>query len=71
MISDRKAMRAVETLRVYCNERGCKAKYSKAKCRFRNEMSDECTLQVRCPAYFPKYYENDKTEQNVNKWEKT
>lgn len=71
MISDRKAMRAVETLRVYCDERGCKAKDSKVKCMFSNDVSNECAMQVRCPAYFPKYDNYGKSKQNVNKCEKT
>ena len=48
MISDAKAIKAAETLRRYCSERGCNA-----ECYFYSKLSATCALKVKAPENFP------------------
>lgn len=48
MISDEKAIKAAETLRRYCSERGCNA-----ECWFYNKLSATCQLKVKSPENYP------------------
>ena len=48
MTADAKAIKAAETLRRYCSERGCNA-----ECVFYNRISATCQLKVKAPECFP------------------
>lgn len=48
MTADAKAVKAAETLRRYCSERGCNA-----DCVFYNRLSATCQLKVKSPEYYP------------------
>ena len=48
MTADAKAIKAAETLRRYCSERGCNA-----ECVFYNRISATCQLKVKAPENFP------------------
>lgn len=48
MTADAKAIKAAETLRRYCSERGCNA-----DCVFYNRLSATCQLKVKSPDCFP------------------
>lgn len=48
MTADTKAIKAAETLRRYCAERGCNA-----ECVFYNRYSATCKLKVKAPENFP------------------
>lgn len=48
MTADSKAIKAAETLRKYCAERGCNA-----DCCFYNRLSATCQLKVKSPECFP------------------
>lgn len=48
MTADSKALKAAETLRKYCRERGCNA-----DCVFYNRISATCQLKVKAPENFP------------------
>lgn len=47
MIADKKAIKAAETLRRYCSERGCNV-----ECVFYNRLSATCQLKVKSPEHF-------------------
>ena len=48
MTSDAKAIKAADTLRRYCSERGCNA-----ECYFYSKLSATCALKVKAPENFP------------------
>lgn len=48
MISDAKAIKAADTLRRYCSERGCNAEFV-----FYNRLSATCKLKVKSPENYP------------------
>ena len=48
MTADAKAIKAAETLRRYCSERGCNA-----DCVFYNRLSATCQLKVKSPECYP------------------
>lgn len=51
MISDAKVIKAVDTVRRYCDERGCNSDLH--KCVFHCDISGECMLKVKAPCCFP------------------
>lgn len=54
MTADNKAIKAAETLRRYCAERGCNA-----DCCFYNRLSATCQLKVKSPENFPTKIKSD------------
>lgn len=51
MISDAKVIKAVDTVRRYCDERGCNSDLH--KCVFLSRLSQICLLKVKAPCCFP------------------